>query len=93
MGGNEQIFMFLVEAKNSPAEITALLENGLLETVTWFTLNQVCRCKEFIRVSKMWSTCGREQFEKSGQKLHEDYKIHILGAKQWGTWGEGKPIF
>ena len=27
------------------------------------------------------------QFEQNGQKLHEDYKIDIFGAKQWRKWG------
>ena len=28
------------------------------------------------------------QFGQNDQKLHEDYKINIFGAKQWETWGE-----
>ena len=33
------------------------------------------------------------QFGQNGQKLHENYKIGILGSKQWGrAWGN-KPIF
>ena len=33
------------------------------------------------------------QFGQNGQKLHENYKIDIMGSKQWGgTWGD-KSIF
>ena len=38
------------------------------------------------------STSGRH-FGQNGQQLHENYKINILGAKQWGgAWGDD-PIF
>ena len=31
------------------------------------------------------------QFGQNGLKLHENYKINFLGAKQWGRHG-GQPI-
>ena len=34
----------------------------------------------------MGSTCGA-QFGQNGQKLHENYKIIVFGAKQWGGYG------
>ena len=41
------------------------------------------------RVSQMGLTCGGGKFGQNGQKLYENYKINILGAKQWGD----KPYF
>ena len=35
-----------------------------------------------------WGRFVVGQFEQNGQKLYEDYKISIFGAKQWGTWGQ-----
>ena len=34
----------------------------------------------------MGSNCG-EQFTQNDQELHKNYKINILGAKQWGVHG------
>ena len=39
----------------------------------------------------MVSTCG-EQFGQNGQKLHENYKINILGSKQTGGVGGQAPV-
>ena len=36
---------------------------------------------------------GGGQFGQNGQKLHENYKVGILGSKQWrGTWGDGDKL-
>ena len=32
-----------------------------------------------------WFVWG--QFGQNDQKLHKDYNINFLGAKQWRTWG------
>ena len=40
----------------------------------------------------MGSTCGA-QFEQNGQKLHENYKIIVFGAKQWGGYGMASQFF
>ena len=29
---------------------------------------------------------GGGQLGQNGQKLHENYKIVILGSKKWGAW-------
>ena len=34
----------------------------------------------------LWVDLWRVQFGQHGRKLHENYKINIFGAKQWGTW-------
>ena len=39
----------------------------------------------------MVSTCG-EQFGQNGQKLHENYKINILGSKQTEGVGGQAPV-
>ena len=45
------------------------------------------------RVSQLGLTSGRGSFGQNGQKLHENYKINIFGAKQWWNMGGDKPIF
>ena len=40
------------------------------------------------KVSQMGST-GGGQFEQTGQKVHENYKINIFWSKQWGGGGGG----
>lgn len=39
----------------------------------------------------MVSTCGK-QFGQNRQKLHENYKIHILGSKQTEGVGGQAPV-
>ena len=41
----------------------------------------------YARVSLLGSTSGGGRFGQYVQKLHENYKINIFGAKQWGDMG------
>ena len=34
-----------------------------------------------------WRGGDEGQYKEKGQKLHENYKISFLGAKQWGDMG------
>ena len=43
------------------------------------------------RLSQMGSTCGG-QFGQNCQKLHENYKIDIFRAKQWGGSPQSTPL-
>ena len=42
----------------------------------------------FLGASQMGLTRGGVEFRQNGKKLHENYKIFILGAKQWGEHGQ-----
>ena len=72
---------------NSPS----LNYNCILSVYTYFTVKgqRIKKKCMVLRVFQMGLTCVGEKFGQNGQKLHENYKTNILGAKQWGD----KPIF